>query len=237
MKILLVLIIFTAFMFFLYKKIPKDEINYTILGDKELFSYNIISKNFSDLIYDKLKDESSFGFYSKDFIQYDIRIIDLINDIKENKKIDNISIQNILKRTNLLILNIGNNELNYKLSNKDSSDLNDKMIFKYLDEVIDDLLDLIVLIRKYNDGNIYLIGYYNDTLNSDNDKYYEYINNKLSIYSKSNNINYINLYNILNKNNDYLTHTKQVYITNEGNLAIFSKLYSKINRLYLHKNN
>ena len=52
MKILIIFLFFTGIIFISYVKSNKEEINYTIIGEKELFSNNIISKNFSDLIYD-----------------------------------------------------------------------------------------------------------------------------------------------------------------------------------------
>ena len=236
MKIIAVLIFFTIVLVFSYSKTNKDEINYTILGDKELFSNNIISKNFTDLIYDELQKEKNFGFYSQDFIKDDIRIIDVINQIQDNEEIDNISVQNILKKTNLLILSVGSNEINYKLSKTDINENTDKIIYNYLDEVLNDYIKLLNIIKKYTNENIIVLGYYNDTNNINNNKYYDYINKRIEKYTKNNNIQFINLFNILNKNNDYLTKTSKIYITNEGNLAIFNKIYSKIDDLYLHKN-
>lgn len=235
MKIFLVLIFFSLLIFVLYMQSSKKDINYTILGDKDIFSNNIKSKNFSDLIFDELKDINDFGFYSKDFISKDIRIIDLINDINNNKKIDNITIQNILSRTNILILGIGNNEINYKISKIDSSENNDYIIYSYLDEILLDLENLINLIREYDKENIIFLGYYNDTGDKNNNKYYKYINNGAENIMKKNDIHFISMFNILNKNEDYLTQTNPVYVTNNGNLAIFNKIYSKIDELYLHK--
>ena len=237
MKIFLVLIFFSLLIFISYIQNSKKDINYTILGDKDIFSNNIISKNFSDLIFDELSSIKEFGFYSKDFISDDIRIIDLINNIKENKKIDNITIQNILSRTNLLILGIGNNEISYKISKLDINENNDNIIYKYLDQILLDIQNLIEIINKYDIDNIIFLSYYNDTGNKDNDKYYKYINKEIEKIMKKNDIYFVNLFNILNKNEDYLTNSNFVYITNDGNLAIFNKIYSKIDNLYLHKKN
>lgn len=233
-KILVVLIIFTIILVFSYAKINKEEINYTILGDKNIYKNNIISKNFSDLIYEKLQKQDNFGFYNKNFIKEDIRIIDIINQIKDNEIIDNKSIQNILKNTNILIIHIGNDEINYKLSKIDINYNDEKVIYKYLNEVLIDYINLIDEIKKYNIENIIILGNYNDTNNINNNKYYSYINKQIEDYSKNNNIYYINLQNLL-VNNKYLTNTNQVYITNKGNLAIFDKIYTKIDNLYLHK--
>ena len=232
MKLAVILLLFSILIIISYSKMNKEEINYTLLGEKEIFSNNITSKNFSDLIYDELSKENNFGFYSQDFIDNDLRIIDLINKIDNNEKIDGITIQNILKRTNILLLHVGNNEIYYKLSKNTEDINNDKEIYNYLDETLKDLYKLIDKIRIYNDNKIYLLGFYNDTSNKINDKYYQYLNEKINNYSKNNNIVFINLYNILNKNEDYLSG---IYITNEGNLALFNKIYSKINNFYLHK--
>ena len=235
MKIILVLIFFSLFIFITYIENSKDDINYTILGDKDIFSNNIISKNFSDLIYEELSSIKDFGFYSKDFIENDIRVIDLINNINSNKKIDNITIQNILTRTNILILGVGNNEINYKISKLDMKENNDYIMYSYLDQLLIDIQSLINLIKEYQKDNIIFLGYYNDTGNKNNDKYYIYINKQLEKIMKDNDICFINLFNILNKNEDYLTINLPIYITNDGNIAIFNKIYSKIDELYLHK--
>lgn len=236
MKIILVLSFFSLLILISYIQNNNGEINYTILGDKELFSNNLKSVNFADLISRKLEEKDELGFYSKDFIKENIRTIDVINDINQNLTIDNISIQNILKRTDILIINIGNNEINYKLS-KINYEENDNEIYKYLDEVIIDIQDLIKTIKKINKKRIMFIGYYNDTNNVNNDKYYIYINKKINEISNNENIEFIDLYNILNKNNDYITKSNPVYITNEGNIAIYNNIIRKINKLDLHKNN
>ena len=59
MKILIIFLFFTGIIFISYVKSNKEEINYTIIGEKELFSNNIISKNFSDLIYDELSKKNN----------------------------------------------------------------------------------------------------------------------------------------------------------------------------------
>lgn len=235
MKILIILLFFTLVILFSYIKSNKEDINYTIIGEKEVFSNNIISKNFSDLLYDELSKDKNFGFYSKEFTSNDIRAIDIINNIDSNVQIDNIYIQNILKRTSILIVNSGNNEINYKLSKVDNNENNDNEIYIYLDEVYNDIENLINKIKNYNDGKIIYLGVYNDTGNKENNKYYEYINKKLNHLMNKYDIEYINLYNILNKNEDYLTGSEKIYITNEGNIAIFNKICSKISELYLHK--
>ena len=233
MKILLILIFFIIVLIYSYTHMNKNEINYTIMGDKEIFSNNIISKNFSDLIYDELNKRKDFGFYSEEFIKEDIRIVDLINDIENNININNIYIQNILKKTNILLLNVGNNEVNYKLLNI-NDEIDEKSLYNYLDEVEKDFDKLIKNIKKYNDNKVMVLGYYSVHNNINNKKYFKYINDKIKEICKINKLDFINIYDILNENSEYLSNN---YITNKGNLALFNEIYSKINELHLHKNN
>lgn len=237
MKIVILLAFFSLFAFISYVQNNNKEINYTILGDKELFSNNLKSVNFSDMIYQKLDDDNLLGFYSKDFIRKDIRIIDVMNDINDNISIDNITIQNIIKRTDIMILSIGNNEINYKLSKIDKDINNDVEIYKYFDEIVNDASKLIDDIQKINKCKIIFLGYYNDTNNVNNDKYYIYVNDKIENMIKDKKQEFINLYNLLNKNELYLTKSTPIYITNEGNLAIYDKIVDKIDDLHLHNIN
>ena len=200
-----------------------------------MFSNTVKSVNYVDLISNYLLEEDKLGFYSKDFIYENIRVTDLLNKIKENDIQDDLSIQNILNKTNLLVINIGNNELNYKISNIDVENANDKYIYKYLDEVINDIMHLLYKIDNISKANIIFIGYYNDTVNSYNDRYYDYINSKLEEKLKKLNITYINTQKILNEKRSYLDIDKNVYITSDGNIRLYDVILSKIKEIYLQK--
>lgn len=235
MKIIILIIFISVVCFISVKEYNKNVINYTIIGDKSLFSNTVKSVNYVDLISNYLLEEDKLGFYSKDFIYENIRVTDLLNKIKENDIQDDLSIQNILNKTNLLVINIGNNELNYKMSNIDVENANDKYIYKYLDEVINDIMHLLYKIDNISKANIIFIGYYNDTVNSYNDRYYDYINSKLEKKLKKLNITYINTQKILNEKRSYLDIDKNVYITSDGNIRLYDVILSKIKEIYLQK--
>lgn len=235
MKIIILIIFISVVCFISVKEYNKKVINYTIIGDKSLFSNTVKSVNYVDLISNYLLEEDKLGFYSKDFIYENIRVTDLLNKIKENDIQDDLSIQNILNKTNLLVINIGNNELNYKISNIDVENANDKYIYKYIDEVINDIMHLLYKIDNISKANIIFIGYYNDTVNSYNDRYYDYINSKLEKKLKKLNITYINTQKILNEKRSYLDIDKNVYITSDGNIRLYDVILSKIKEIYLQK--
>ena len=235
MKIIILIIFISVVCFISVKEYNKKVINYTIIGDKSLFSNTVKSVNYVDLISNYLLEEDKLGFYSKEFIYENIRVTDLLNKIKENDIQDDLSIQNILNKTNLLVINIGNNELNYKISNIDVENANDKYIYKYLDEVINDIMHLLYKIDNISKANIIFIGYYNDSVNSYNDRYYDYINSKLEKKLKKLNITYINTQKILNEKRSYLDIDKNVYITSDGNIRLYDVILSKIKEIYLQK--
>lgn len=99
----------------------------------------------------------------------DYRIIDLINDIKDNKKFtyknNQYTINNTLIKADIIFISIGMNDLRYNKNNNN---------YDYVDEVISDLDILLKLIRKYSKEKIYIFNYYN----FDND-FNNYINERL----------------------------------------------------------
>ena len=155
MKIVIVLAFFSFLVFISYLQTNKKEINYTILGNKELFSNNLKSVNFTDLVYKDLDDKNLIGFYSKDFIRKDIRTIDVINDIDNNisKYLENWTIDR-LGLTDQAIIRISVYELLYtntpnlvcineaiELSKKYSDEKVSKMINGVLDKIYHEVED------------------------------------------------------------------------------------------------
>ena len=149
-----------------------------------------MDKNYDILTYDKLIKKNMANL-SINYKINDMRITDLIRDIKDNKKINNKRIQNILVKANLLTLYIGNNEILYKIKNTKVIDL-----YNYIDEVLKDLEELIKLLRFYSKEEIYLIGFY-----IDNEYYSEllnYLNVRIEDICNTYNINYIKQNSLFN---------------------------------------
>lgn len=212
--IFLLVITLISISFFEHKN---NKINYTVIGNKHEFVYNLKSLNYIDLLKDNIEEKNKLNNYSKDFIYNDLRTIDLINKIKENEKINNKTIQNILNNTNLLLINLGSDELDYKLNNLIKYNSNDKEIYNYLDLEYKNIKKLIKLIKKYSNSNIIFIGFYNHS--NINNKYYAYINNKLK---NNKNIIFIDVSKVLNsKNSNY-------YLDYTENMSIYKLIIDKI---------
>ena len=149
-------------------------------------SYNIQSydNHYKDYLKNKLEECIIYG-------NQNYRIGELLRDIKDNIKVYNRPIQNILIKSDLIILEIGIDELYMALNVSDK--------YRYLDEMIYNMDELIKLIRKYCKEKIILVGYYNPTRNIDNQKYINYINDKYYDISKKYNIKYLNIDELNNK--------------------------------------
>lgn len=221
MKILKMLILPTIFIItiLIINNTKDNKIYYLSLGDE--LSKGINSSNYEDIGYsDLIKEYLKIKKYTKEFTDTDIRIIDLIKKIENNEE-KNISIQYALKKSNLITISIGLNEIyNKYIGNTNESDL-----YNYIDELMYNIDYLFKLIRKFNNKNIYILGYYNPTNDTNLDKYIKYANNKLIEISNSYNIKYIDLYNIF-KNNLHLIYNN-IYPNRDGYKLIANEILKK----------
>ncbi|MBQ6282969.1 MAG: hypothetical protein IJK66_05535 [Bacilli bacterium] len=218
MKILKILILpMIIIITILILNITKDnKIYYLSLGDE--LSKGINSNGYEDIGYsDLIKEKLKIKKYTKEFSDTNIRIIDLINKIENNEE-KNISIQYALKKSNLITISIGLNEIynNYMINNNESD------IYNYIDEIICNIDYLFSLINKFNNKKIYILGYYNPINDIKLDKYIKYANNKLINISNNHNIKYIDLYNIF-KNNTHLIYNS-IYPNKDGYQLIANEI-------------
>lgn len=181
----IILIIFVFVLVFIIYYLNLDKRVYVLsIGD-----YIIKNNNYADNLGKKLENNV---IYSNDG---DYRIIDLINDIKDNKEFSynrrEYTLDNTLIKADIIFISIGMNDLRYNKNNNN---------YDYIDEVIKDLAELLKLIRKYSKEKIYIFNYYN-LGNMTN-----YVNRRLDNISNKYKINVIDISDIKSielNNNDY----------------------------------
>lgn len=216
-KILILFLLVITLISISFFQQKNEKINYTIIGNKHEFVYNLKSLNYADLIKNDIDKKNKLDKYSKDFTYSDIRTLDLINKIKDNEKINHKTIQNTLNNTNLLLLNLGSDELDYKINEYIKYNYKEKEIYNYLDIEYKNIKKLIKLIKKYSSSQIIFIGFYSHS--NINKKYYNYINKKLK---SEKNIIFIDIFNVLNsKNSNY-------FLDYEENMSIYRLIINKI---------
>lgn len=181
-KIILVFSIFFLVFFIYYFNMDKKIYifslgDYFVLGDNG----NIYQSYLDDYYGKKIEDNVIFGNNG------DYRIIDLINDIKNNREFKyngkKYTLNNCLVKADLIIISIGINDLRFNSSNNN---------YDYIDEVLNDLIDLLSLIRKYSKEKVFIFNYfdvYNNVLNN-------YVNKKLKNIVKKFNIEIIDISHI-----------------------------------------
>ena len=204
----ILLIIFVFFIVFLIYYFNADEKTYYVsLGDYLSYGINNFEKignGYSENI--KRKYESNLRNYVNYSTYDDYRVMDLINDINYNKDIiynnKEYKIQNLLIKANLITLSIGMNDLIYKKN----------IDYDYVDNLLKDIDDLFILMRKYNKDEIYFLGFYNIINNS---QLIEYTNKKLINICNKNKIKYIDISGLNNYiiNGTYPTKEGYMYIT------------------------
>ena len=221
-KILLLIVI--SITFYITINSANDKLSYISLGDglsKGINYNNYEGKGYSDFISDYINKYNKLEMYTKDFTNEDERITDLIDNIEENisttvnKK--NITIQNAIKKSDIISISIGMNEILYKYSNN----VNDGYMYSYIDECINDLNKLIKTIRKLNNKDIYLLGYYNTTKDKRLDKFIKYANNNLLEICSEYKLNYVNLYDIF-KNNKHLIYNLYNHYPNQDGYKLIA---------------
>lgn len=179
-KTILFLIIVSLLIFLIYLTNKDQEIYYVNIDATNGNKYNeIIKKHYLE----KKKLEQ----YVNEFSKKDYRTTDLIRDIKDNKKINEKTIQNVLIKSDILVLNIGINDINYKIGNTNKEEL-----YNYTDQVLLDIEELLKLVRTYSKEKIYFIGFKNNKGLSYNE-YFSYTNKRLKSICAEYNIYFIDI--------------------------------------------
>ena len=201
-----------------------NKIDYVSLGDGislGINENNYISIGYSDYIKEYLESINKLKTYIKDFSDKDARITDIINKINNNEEKNNITIQNVISKADLITISIGLNEILYKYKNN-------AYLYDYIDSYINDMEKLINLIKRYNNKTIFILGYYNPTNYIDLDKYIIYSNNKLISLCSKEKVNYVNLYDIFNNNKKLIYNINNYYPNQEGYKLIANEIIKKL---------
>ena len=218
-KAILILFIFLS-CYFVYYFTCDNKLFYLNIGDglaMGLNNNNIQSEGYAGRLKNYLINEEKLDGYNNSFVNKDYRITDINNMIKCHDKVlvnnDEFTINELLKKADIITISVGMNELYYKLF------LNNDNIYEYIDNMISDMNDLLVNINKYNKNKVFVLGYYNIT-NSNYDVF-TYLNYNIKKLVEDYNYIYVNIDNLF-KNND------NIYPNNDGYEKIFQIIVDKI---------
>ena len=236
-KVLILLIIILVIIIYLTNKDTK--IYYVSLGDgisRGINENNKISYGYSDYIKNYLFDIDKLEFYTKQFSNKDKRTTDIIKDIKDNIEIiedgKKITIKKALMHADIITISIGLNEVLYKLQNEK---LNSYEMYSYIDTIINDIDELIDIIKRYCKEDIFILGYYNPFDSIEIDNYIKYANNKLIDISKQEDIIFVDLYNIYKNKKNIFTNPQNYYPNIDGYKLISQEIINQIKKNVLKK--
>ncbi len=224
-KAILIILIFSS-CYFVYNITKDNSLFYLNIGDAlamGIDNNNIITEGYSIKLKNYLEETKQLKGYNSSFTNKDYRITDITNSIKYHKVItinkDEQTINELLKKADIITISLGMNELYYKLLT------NTNNMYTYIDEILQDMEELLIEIKKYNNKKVIVLGYYNITNN--NSDIFTYINYKLNKIVTNKNFIFINLNDILNKD-DYNTNNNIFYPKKASYEKIFQIIVDKI---------
>ena len=189
MKKIIVVIFCVILVFFIYIFTKDNKVLYFKVSD---YRYNNEDKRVINYLDNKNLLEDYVIYENLD----NYRVIDLINDIKNNKKINyknkKYNINNLLVKSELIVLDIGHSDFLYYQSK-------DNDMYDYINEILNDFENLFILIRKNTKENIIMIFDYNIDI-----EYRNYLYERLKIKAEKYNINVI-------KADKLLKYVKSIY--------------------------
>ena len=218
---LLILIVLSLSVYFIYKHNNNYDIKITTFGDGlalGINSYGIKDFGYIDYYKDYLLKQNSKVELNNDYWKEDLSIAELLEKVKTNPKIK----RNLLE-SHLIILNLGYNDLTYKLALEDN--VNYSILQKQLNKIEKDYNSLIMEIKKYYKNNIVVIGYY--PLNSKDYYWNKGIIQLNNILTEPPNITYINTSELLSNNKKYFSNPNSHYPNKEAYQLIANEIIAK----------
>lgn len=236
---LIILILLSSSIYFIYLLTNQNSITYIALGDafaKGENSFGGNSYSYPSYLRDFINDYSKIRIYSDHYSSKNKDIKLLYNDIlkDENIVVDNnqYNLKKLLQEANIITISIGLNDViyEYNVLNKESiSSYEEDRIIEY---IFNNYKELISEIRKYTKRNIYVVSYpttnnnkYNNLIKKLNKKY-----KQLSTV-ENNNLTYINSEAILKSNKNFDT-SDSIFPNSSGYKLIATSIIND----YKHKN-
>ena len=167
-----------------------DSLEKEYLNSREVYGYSYYVKKY-------LKDADVLERYSDDFARTNSRITDILNDIRNNKKVTTpkgtFNIKNALIKADLVTLNINYNDIFNKLDDNIYTDLYD-----YIDGLATNLDKLFKLMREYCKEDIIFISFSKgyENISEDGLDVLEYLTNKYKSVCRDYDIIYLDISDI-----------------------------------------
>lgn len=241
---LIVFLLALLLVFITYNSFSKqnEKINYIALGDsiaEGMNSYSIVDYGYTDYIKDYLKDKDLLSFYTKKYAVSGYKIRDLVNDIEDNKVVEQddkkIYLKEALRESDLVTLTIGANDFLEMLSldNIDETISNTKKTKKEIDKILEKEKDTIILIKKFAKRQIIVTGYFNPfprlaKYKKNIDELVKYYNNNLNELCDELEVDFVDIFEILDSNENAFPNPLNIHPNKYGYELIYKEVAKKI---------
>ena len=217
-KVILILILFLS-CYFIYNLTIDDRLYYLSLGDFLSSEGSNIYHGYSSQIKEYLSNENKLKGYNYSFTNNDYRIIDILKVLEYNEKKDNLSLNYLIKKADIITISLGMNDIYYKL------EYNTRKAYLYIDNILYNYERILSYINNFPNKKVFILGYYNIT--QKNNDIFDYANYKLKKLCKKYNYVYIDLSNILDNNPMYFNNSSSFIPNKQG--------YEKISQIIIEK--
>lgn len=217
---LLILLIISLSVYFIYQKTNNSSYTITNIGDKlalGINSYGMKEYGYIDYYKDYLQNTKERVVINRDYANEKQTIKQIIKELEQSPKI-----KRVLTDTDILIITLGYNDLLEDLSLTEN--ISNGKLDKIITEIEINYDKLIQEVKKYYYGEIIVIGYYE----SNKDDYYlnKGIKKLNSILNKEN-ITFINTYNLLKNRKSFFSNPNSYFPNNQGYNAIYKEIVRK----------
>lgn len=231
--------------FLIYIFTNEEKLNYIAIGDSLTLGenpYGQINYSYADYVKDYLDKNALLRFYTKGYATKGYTTTDLLNDIKNDKKIEHdgktINIKKTLREADLVTITIGINDLvnNLKFDTALFELMDEKTINSEINKLIKNNTQLLKEVKKYAKKDIIVIGYYNPIpkqsllIQNKLDQIFKVINNKYKKVCNDNSIIYIDVYENFKNNPDYLPNPFNIHPNTKGYQSIGNKVIDIIEK-------
>lgn len=226
-KKLLILLLLSLSVFFVYKLSGKKHITYTVLGDSFSMgenSYGGYTYGYEDYLRDYLGTNKRVEFIDL-YTNKNENIITLHNRVLNNNseiiKKKNYNIKKVISESDIITISVGLNDIIYEYYINKNVPINQYKEDKIVKYIYNNFKNLMKEILKYKNNNIFIIGYPERDI--EYKRLIEKLNNKYKNYSKKNNITFIDSGELLDKK-DYFDDQKSIFPNTNGYRVIAKKI-------------
>lgn len=204
---------------FIYYLTINNKVKLLTLGDgfaSGMTAYNVNGYSYSDYLKDYFKKKNHLENYNNSFPQANLTSSDLLENIKQNKNANlngkNITLQQAIKESNVIILAIGLDELA-------NISLNSKITTKDLSNYYSNVTEILKIIRKINNEKIILISIYE----AYNIKDVSTINENLAKIALKQDVEFLDISKLINRE-EYFFNDTSYYLNYKGHKKVNEEL-------------